>query len=394
MTFPLSSLAAVLSPTGITAPSYADLLTSLQTSFKLIYGSDVYLGSDTQDGQLLAIFAQAIYDANQTCIAVYNQFSPATAIGAGLSSVVKTNGIRRLIATNSLVDLLIGGTVGTVIVNGQASDATGHLWALPASVTIPISGSILVTATCTEKGAIDASAATINTIATPTFGWSTVSNTYAASPGAPVETDAALRQRQALSVSLPALTVLESTVAAIENIPGVTSVTPYENATGTTDANGLPAHSISMVVQGGDATAIATAIAKRKTPGTGTYGATTIDVVDQVGITHPISFYIPSTVRIVVALTVKALSGYTTAIGVEIKQAIADYINALGVGTDVFIRRLDLPAQLYGQGNSGTFELTALTQAIYPGSPGSADLVVAFNAVATCAVSDITLTVI
>lgn len=395
MSFPLNTLAALLSPAGITSPSYDDILTSLKTSAQLIYGSDIYLGADTMDGQLLAIVAQAIYDANQTAIAVYNQFSPVTAQGAGLSSIVKTNGIRRLIPTNSQVDLLIGGTVGTVINNGSVTDPSGNTWVLPSVVTIPGGGSILVGALCKAKGAIVAAANTINTIATPTFGWSTVTNPNAASVGQLVETDAALRSRQTLAVALPALTVLESTVAALKGIPGVISVTPYENATNTTDANGLPAHSVSFVVLGGDATAIATVIARRKTPGTATYGTSTVNVVDQVGITHPINFFIPGTVRVAVAVTVKALTGWTTAIGVQLRQAIVDYINAIGVGQNVMIKRLDLPAQLFGaMPNSGTYELTILTDGVYPTNNGTADLTIAFNVVAQCQLGDVTLTVI
>ena len=65
MTFPLATLAAAVTSAGIAAPSYSDILTSLQTSFRAIYGADVYLGADTQDGQLLAIVALAIHDANQ-----------------------------------------------------------------------------------------------------------------------------------------------------------------------------------------------------------------------------------------------------------------------------------------------------------------------------------------
>ena len=78
-TYPLATLAAQVTSTGISAPSYNDILSSLTASFQGIYGSDAYLGPDSQDGQLLAVVAQAIYDCNQTAIAVYNQFSPQTA---------------------------------------------------------------------------------------------------------------------------------------------------------------------------------------------------------------------------------------------------------------------------------------------------------------------------
>ena len=56
-TYPLSTLAATISATGISAPTYDEILTSLQTSFQSIYGSDAYISADSQDGQMLAVFA-------------------------------------------------------------------------------------------------------------------------------------------------------------------------------------------------------------------------------------------------------------------------------------------------------------------------------------------------
>ena len=75
--------------------------------------------------QFLGIVAAAINDSNAAAVAVYNSFSPATAQGNGLSSVVKINGITRLVASNSTVDLTVVGIAGTTITNGQASDSSG-----------------------------------------------------------------------------------------------------------------------------------------------------------------------------------------------------------------------------------------------------------------------------
>ena len=79
-TYPLATLACTIGSTGISAPAYSDIVASLQASFQLIYGADSYLGPDSQDGQMLAIYAKAQDDTNQAQIAVYNSFSPARAI--------------------------------------------------------------------------------------------------------------------------------------------------------------------------------------------------------------------------------------------------------------------------------------------------------------------------
>ena len=47
-------------------------------------------------------------------------------------------------------------------------------------------------------------------------------------------------------------------------LPGVTGFAGYQNDTGTTDGNGIPGHTIAIVVGGGDPLAICTAISERK----------------------------------------------------------------------------------------------------------------------------------
>lgn len=394
MVFPISTLAAQITPTGISAPTYSEIYQSLQASFQEIYGPDSYINPDSQDGQLLAIFAKAVSDCNDTAIKIYNDFSPVSAQGAGLSSLVRLNGITRLNPSNSQVDVDLVGVVGTVIISGKVAGPDGNQWSLPASVTIPGAGHILVTATCDVEGAIEAQIGTITQIVTPTLGWQSVSNPTIASAGAPVETDAGLRLRQQQSVAQPSSTVLFGILGAVKAVTGVTEAVIYENDTDSTDVNGLPPHSIAVVVLGGDSTAIATAIMLRKTPGAYTHGSITVPVEDDVGIIHDIRFFVPTTVQIRVAIQIRALTGYSGTTGIEIKQAVADYINALLIGQDVVISRLYLPAQLGGGAGSEQFELQTLLISINPAVPANLDVPVPFNSTAACNVVDITLTVV
>lgn len=388
-----SQTAPVISATGITAPSYADILAYLKDQYRAIFGADVYLEADSQDGQFIAIIATAINDSNAAAIACYNSFSPATAQGNGLSSVVKINGIARSVATNSTAIVRLVGVAGTTITNGVIADDNENQWLLPASVTIPPAGELTVTATAKDAGALTAAIGTITKIKTPAYGWQTVSNTSAATPGAPVETDAALRVRQGRSVALPSLTVLEGIVGAVESVTGVARCKAYENDTNATDANGLPAHSIALVVQGGDSAAIAAAIMAKKTPGTYTHGSTAVVVNDDVGVPHTIRYSSPTLRPITVAITLSALAGYTSAIAAQIKQAVADYINALAIGDDVLLPRLYVPAQLAGGNGSTTYRITNIQIAADGGAVGSSDIITAFNELATAAVANISITV-
>ncbi|OVZ83894.1 baseplate J/gp47 family protein [Yersinia kristensenii] len=386
-------LNAIVSATGITAPDFETIRSTLVSYFQEIYGSDSYLDADSKDGQMISIYALAIHDANNSAIAVYNSFSPATGVGNGLSSNVKINGIKRNKETNSTVDLLLTGSVGLVITNGAARDADGVRWDLPASVIIGLDGTATATAICSVPGAIVALANTVKEIATPTRGWLNVNNPTGATPGKPVELDAELRVRQAVSVALPSRTVLDGILGAVAGIGGVERYRGYENDTSITDGNGIPSHSISIVVDGGDATEIAQTIALKKGPGSGTYGTTTIPIKDKYGIVHPINFFRKGTVRVYVKLEIKALQGYTSSIGTAIKNSIAEYINEIEIGEPVRIKRLDLPAQLNGSIERLTYDITRLEIGISPVALSESNIEIAFNDAAACVPDNINLVV-
>lgn len=239
---------------GLHLPQYSDILDDLIAAAQSIYGSDIYLGNDSLDYQFLSALALKMSDNMQAIQLAYNNRSPVSAIGIGLDVVVALNGITRLSAGYSTAPITITGTPNTIINNGVVSDSNGYKWDLPTPITIPISGSIIVTATCETIGAIQAGVGTITKILTPTSGWISATNASAAVPGNPVETDSQLRARQAISVELPSQTLLNGTRAAIAAISGVTRWAVYENSTDS--ANNPPTvigppHSITAVVEGG-----------------------------------------------------------------------------------------------------------------------------------------------
>ena len=242
-----TNLSCTVNSSGISAPVLSDIITYLQQAYLGIFGSDAYLAPDSQDGQLLAIFAAAINDSNAATIQCYNSYSPSFAQGAGLSSQVKINGLRRLVASNSTVDVQITGTPGTTLNNCLVADNQGNQWSIANGTVIDVSGSNIVLATAVNPGAIPAALGTINTILTPTLGWQTVYNIADATLGNPVETDNILRVRQSVSTEYPALSVPQAVAAAVSNVSGVIQSMLYENPTGTVDSNGVPAHSIAVV---------------------------------------------------------------------------------------------------------------------------------------------------
>jgi uncharacterized phage protein gp47/JayE len=390
----ITSTAPVIDENGISAPSFAEILEYLQTQYRAIYGDDVYLGNDSQDGQFIGVIAASINDSNAAAVAAYNSFSPQTAQGVGLSSRVKMNGIERALPSKSTVDLLIAGNVGTVITNGMVADDNDNNWLLPTTVTIPLAGEITVTATAQEDGETLAQSGTITKIKTPTFGWATVNNLADAVPGEPVETDAALRARQTISVAVPSQTIFEGIVGGVANLNGVGRIKGYENDTSTPDSNGIPGHTIAIIAEGGDAQLIAEEIAERKTPGTGTFGSISTIVTDAVGSPHLIKFSRPVAIDIEVALTIDPMIGYSASILPFIKTAIADFINALDIGEDLIRSKLYVPANLSNSALGDTYNITALTINIAGNPPGVIDIPIDFDEAAQIDQADVTITVL
>lgn len=388
-------LSATITAEGISAPDYQAILTAITGYFRQIYGTDAYLEPDGKDGQMVALVALAVHDANNTAIAVYNSFSPGTAETDALTRNVKINGIRRKGATNSTVDLLLTGTAGTTITNGSVRDDNSIIWNLPAAVTVGVDGTVVVTATCASSGAVAALAGTVTGINTPTRGWASVTNPTAATVGSPAESNSTLRIRQAQSVALPALTPFDAVDGALANIAGVTRHKLYENDTHTVDANGLPPHSISAIVDGGDATAIAQTLRGKKGQGVSTYGKTSVSVPDKYGNPHTISFSRPEEIPVFVEITLQVFTGYTTQIGEQIKQAVADYINSLKIGDNVLLSRIYSPANLgvVSGGNARYYDITDLQIGKSADAVAAANIVIAYDQAASCTTANIQITV-
>lgn len=423
---------------GFSRADFAAILDFYQSGSRTIWGKDLYLGPDSQEGDFLGLMASKVDECFKAAEGAYSSHSPATAIGEGLSRNVKTNGIARRVATNSLVDLRIIGQQGTTINAGVVEDSNRRRWAfIDTAIVIDASGEITKTAQCEDLGAIQAPAGTITKIATPTRGWQTVTNDAAATPGIAVESDGELRLRQSESTMLPSRSVMEDVVGAVASIPGVKRHRGYENTTNVTDDDGVPGHTIAIVAEGGDADAIARTIHRIKTAGTGTFardadhfngsgaedlaksqaiedrvaplpGGTTITVVDQKGVPTDINFIRPTLVAIKVQVTIGALPNFVDTTADEIKNLVAGYVGGseagyiadrlrelglptvgLPIGEDVYTGRLFTPVNLDNVLRGLTYFATEILIAKADEALDSTPIVLAFNEVAILDPADV-----
>lgn len=369
---------------GLSIPSYNQILNYLIGQFQTAYGQTVYLGNDSADLQFISILALAMSDSMQALQLEYSNRGPNFAIGAALDSLVKINGLIRKLASFSTCPVTLTGTPGAVITNGIVSDVNGIQWALPPSVVISSGGTSTVLATCAVPGTIDAQIGQITGIFTPTAGWTSVTNAIAATVGQPVETDAQLRARQAVSTELPSITMLAGTVAAIAATEGVTRYFVEENPTGATDANGCPPHSITAVVEGGTDLDVATAIFDNRGIGCLTNGSTTVTVTDpNTGLSMPIGFDRPTNTPIFVIVNAHLLPGGTSGTIAAMQAAVTNYLNSLQIGELVSYGALIAEAMSVNNNLSVPIvSVHSLFFAITPTPTTTVDIVLAFNAVA------------
>lgn len=326
--------------TGLHIPTYNDILEDMIAAMKQIYGDDIYLDNSSPDYQLLSIFALKQSDTLQAMAYAYNARSPETAIGASLDSVVKLNGIKRKAAGHSTCQVKITGSPFTQITNGAVKDRAGLTWDLPANVVIDSNGTAYTVATCRTAGAVSALAGDIAQIETPTYGWVSVTNEVAAVLGNAQETDAQLRERQTISTANPSQTMLDGTKGAIAALKNVSRYAVYENDTNVSSVTednpyGLPAHSVTCVVEGGTDEDVAEAIFLHKGIGCYTNGDVEVQYTDQNDYINRVRFFRPVYKDIFVKVVIKKYTGYISTMTVKVREAVYNYLAALTIGSDV-----------------------------------------------------------
>lgn len=272
-----------IGPTGLQVQTQAELITDYTTAFKSIYGSDINLDSDSPDGEMMMVFIQSVQDVQDLLVQIYNMFDPDNAIGNVLDQRVAINGIQRQAGTHTITNMTVttnqGGLTLPGLDNPAASpylvaDNEGNQWALMEQIIIPSAGDYILAFQAVEPGAVLSVPNTITVPVTIILGVTAVNNpTTYTTLGLNEESDFDLKIRRQKSVSLSSQGYLAGLLAALENIPGMVSAFVYENVTGSTDMDGIPSHSIWVIVSGSvSAAAVANAIYTKRNAGCGMKG--------------------------------------------------------------------------------------------------------------------------
>lgn len=359
-------------------------LDELISDFQGIYGSDIAVDPESIDGEWLSKEAQARNDAEQIALTLYNMNAPAGAVGAALSRLVQLNGVTRKSAQFSVVPITLGGTPGTVIPIDSSFDNPDDPDLPPfqtvAAYTIGVGGTVTGQGVCTEAGPFNVGAGKLTHPGVVISGWDTVTNTSDAAPGRLVEPDPILRVRRAESVAMPSQSMLDGLQAALNNLASVDDVVVYENATGSSNAKGDPAHSIHVIIDGGLDADIANAIWTKASMGCTKVGAVSSTVTDSQGNPQEMRWDVP--VDVDVYITVHLSRTPTSFESNSIAAALVNFGQETSrIGQDVPWGDLFSPINdLNITGGPGLPSVTSLALGSAPSPTLQTDLTVAFNA--------------
>ena len=296
----MSSNANRVDATGIVVESLADIVNGIINGtivndvtvkgLKDIYGTDINVDPNTPDGNMVNIPALAKSDILQFCVGIYDSFDPDQAIGVALDQISAICGAIRNAGTYTQVYVLV--TVAQALTIDGLSDPTkqpytaqdenGNKFYLVTSHSFSGAGSASLLFQAADIGAVQVSANSITTPVTVIPGVSTLNNPLGASQqGVDEETDAQFRIRRQKSTALPGQGWLPSMLAQLLQIDGIVSAVVFENYTNAEDGDGIPAHYIWVVVDGGSDADVAAVIYAGRNAGAGMKGTQEV-VITQV----------------------------------------------------------------------------------------------------------------
>lgn len=254
------ALVYTLDASGLTVPDQSDLLTFFQDAFLTIYGTDLtQQPSSSPDNQFVNTEIQIILDLQDLLITIYNFFDPDNAIGVVLDQRVTINGIQRQPATFTIQPIHVVVNQGLTLFGLDQddqpvytiADQAGNQWQLQQTQTPSVAGNFNTNFQAALPGEVLPVENTITIQVSVVIGVVSVNNPDAYTTlGVNEESDAALKIRRQQSVALSSQGYQPALRAALLNIAGITSAFVFENDSNGTDDDGVPGHSIWVIVSG------------------------------------------------------------------------------------------------------------------------------------------------
>jgi hypothetical protein len=308
---------------------------------------------------------QAVLDVQDVLAEVNSSFDPDNAIGVILDQRVAINGIQREGGTYTVTPVTIVTTQSVNLYGLDQSvqpvytvqDQAGNQWQLQTTQIGVLAGAHVFNFQAATPGAVTTTLLTITIPVTIVLGVSSISNpsTYSYL-GVNEESDAALKIRRQMSVANGSQGYLVGLLGVLGNISGVTYSAVFENDTDATDVEGVPGHSIWVIVAGSGApSAIANAIYTKRNAGCGMYGQQTYTITQIDGSPFVVRWDNVTTQNVFIAFTVTSINGVNAPNIAGILAALPTSL-ALGVNTEINVNEVATAVQ---QADSNTLVTNA-----------------------------------
>ena len=318
-------MADVLDRNGLQLKTLTEIRDELVQDFQGIYGNNINVDQNSQDGQQLNIYAQGAVDLREILQRINAGFDPDQASGRILDQRVAINGISRESGTYTTtpVEITVDRALNLVGLDDQSDklqptvsnlytvrDNAGTEFYLLDSISIVAPGIQSLTFRAAEIGSVEIQVNTITEPVTVISGVTNINNPSGAlSIGRNEESDTALKIRRRQSVAIPSIGYLDGIEASLVALEGVVNARVYENVTSVIDSNGIPPHSIWAIVEGGSPTEIGRAIAAKKSSGSGMRGVQSVDIPRPNGSSIIINYDEPGSEDLYIRFSISLIGG-------------------------------------------------------------------------------------
>lgn len=304
---------------GLVTQSLEEIRNDLIAKFKGVYGQDINLEQNSPDGQWINILAQEKKDTLDLFTQFYNNLDPDRVIGIPQQILYKLNGLTIQAYTYSYVYVNVTVTENITLEglddNIENADGTGYTvrdingnrWILANTQNLS-AGTYLLNFRAADLGSIESTPNTINvmeTILKGVAGVNNPANNYIT--GNTGETTAQFRRRRNQAMAVPSQGFDESTQSQMLNLPNVTQCKVYDNRSDVV-VNGIPAHGIWVIVEGGTPADIGRVIYNNLPPGIPMKGSMQVLVPKVNGDILTVLYDVPKPTLLYIRATIKNFS--------------------------------------------------------------------------------------
>lgn len=304
---------------GLVTQSLEEIRDDLIAKFKSVYGQDINVEQNSPDGQWLNILAQEKKDILDLFVQFYNNLDPDRVIGIPQQILYKLNGFIIQAYTYSYVYVNVTVTEDVTLQglddNIESSDGTGYTvrdtngnrWILATTQNLE-PGTHLLNFRAGDLGSITALPNTITVMETVLKGVASVNNpanNYIT--GDTGESSAQFRRRRNQAMAVPSQGFDESTQSQMLNLANVTQCKVYDNRSDEV-VNGIPAHGIWVIVEGGTPADIGRVIYNNLPPGIPMKGSQSVLVPKINGDILEVLYDVPTVAPLYVRATIKNFS--------------------------------------------------------------------------------------